>query len=151
VAKVEKEIEVAVPLTTAYNQWTQFEEFPQFMEGVEEVRQLDDRRLHWRASVGGRDQEWEAQIDHQLPDEIISWRSTSGAPNAGTVRFAPLENGRTRVCLEVEYEPEGFLETVGDAFGFMSRRVSGDLDRFKEFIENRGVATGGFRETIRSS
>lgn len=149
-ARVEKNIEVAVPVSTAYNQWTQFEEFPRFMEGVEEVRQLDDRRLHWRAKIGGKEEEWEAEIREQVPDQKIIWRSTGGDMNAGMVKFDPLGADRTRVHLEMSYDPEGFVESVGDALGFMERRVQGDLERFKEYIESRGVETGAWRGQIRN-
>lgn len=150
-ARVEKTIDVAVPVTIAYNQWTQFAEFPNFMEGVEEVQQLDDRRLHWRATIGGKREEWEAEIREQLPDQRIIWRNTSGAENAGMVTFDALEAGTTRVHLEMSYDPEGFVESVGDALGFVSRRIEGDLRRFKEFIEARGSATGGWRGEIHNA
>jgi len=147
-ARVTKTIEVDVPVRTAYNQWTQFEEFPKFMEGVHEVHQLDDRRLHWRAEVGGKEEEWEAEIREQIPDEKIIWNSIGGKENAGIVTFDTLGANKTRVHLEMSYDPEGFTETVGDKLGFMSRRVEGDLERFKEFIESRGVETGAYRETL---
>lgn len=147
-ARVEKNIEVAVPVRTAYNQWTQFEEFPRFMEGVEEVRQLDDRRLHWRAEIGGREQEWDAEIREQVPDEKVIWASTTGPTNAGMVKFDQVAPDRTRVHLEMSYEPEGVIENIGDALGFVSRRVEGDLERFKEFIEARGTETGEWRDEI---
>jgi hypothetical protein len=144
-ARVAKTIEVEVPVRTAYNQWTQFEEFPRFMEGVEEVRQLDDRRLHWKASVGGKKEEWEAEIREQVPDEKIIWRSIDGKENAGMVTFDNLGPTLTRVHLEMSYDPEGFVENVGDALGFASRRVEGDLQRFKDYIEARGQETGAWR------
>ncbi|HLH21771.1 MAG TPA: SRPBCC family protein [Chloroflexota bacterium] len=147
-ALIEKHIDVDVPVRTAYNQWTQFESFPRFMEGVEEVRQLDDSHLHWRASIGGKTEEWDAVITEQIPDERIAWRSTSGAQNAGAVTFHRLGDHQTRVMLQLEYDPEGFTENVGNALGFMERRVDGDLHRFKDFIEGRGVATGAWRGTI---
>ena len=147
-ASIEKSIDVNVPVRTAYNQWTQFEQFPQFMEGVHEVQQIDDKRLHWRAKVGGKEEEWYAEIVEQIPDQRISWRSTTGATNAGTVTFQPLGANRTRVMLKLEYEPEGVVENVGDALGFVSRRVEGDLERFKKFIESRGTETGAWRGEI---
>ena len=147
-ATIEKSIDVNVPVRTAYNQWTQFEDFPQFMEGIEEVRQLTDDRLHWRANVGGREQEWEARITEQTPDQRIAWTAEEGAPNAGVVTFHRLEPQKTRVMLQMDYEPEGVVENVGDALGFVSRRVEGDLDRFKEFIESRGQETGAWRGEI---
>jgi uncharacterized membrane protein len=148
-ATIEKSIDVDVPVRTAYNQWTQFEEFPRFMEGVREVRQLDDRRLHWRAQVAGKDKEWDAEITEQTPDQRIAWRSRSGAWNAGVVTFHRLGDGKTRVMLQLEYDPDGVVENVGDALGFVSGRVTGDLERFKTFIESRGRETGAWRGEIR--
>jgi len=150
-SKVEKSIEVNVPLNTVYNQWTQFEEFPRFMEGIEEVRQLDDKRLHWRASIGGKREEWDAEIVQQVPDQRIAWRSTSGAPNAGVVTFESLAPATTRVQLQLEYTPQGPAESMGDAMGLLSRRVEGDLQRFKEYIESRGAETGAWRDEIHAS
>jgi uncharacterized membrane protein len=148
-ARIEKSIEVRAPLRTVYNQWTQFEEFPRFMEGVTSVRQLDDKRLHWKAKVGGKDVEWDAEIFEQVPDRRIAWRSTSGARNAGTVAFSPADDGlSTRVSLAIDVEPEGVGEKVGSALGVVSGRVEGDLERFKEFLENRGRETGGWRGEI---
>jgi uncharacterized membrane protein len=147
---IEKSIEVDVPVSLAYNQWTQFEEFPRFMEGVEAVQQLDDKRLHWIAEVGGKRKEWDAEIYEQIPDNRIAWRSTSGAPNAGVVVFQPLGPDRTRLSLRLAYEPESFGEKVGDALGFVTRRIQGDLARFKEFIQKRGQETGAWRGEISS-
>ena len=148
-ALIEKHIDVDVPVRTAYNQWTQFEMFPRFMEGVEEIRQLDDTRLHWRADIGGKTQEWDAVITEQTPDDRIAWRSTSGAENAGVVTFHRLGDSQTRVMLQLEYDPDGFAENVGNTLGFMDRRVDGDLHRFKDFVEGRGAATGAWRSTVR--
>jgi len=145
---IEKSIVVERPVSTVYNQWTQFEEFPRFMEGVESVRQLDDKRLHWRAKIAGNTEEWDAEIVEQAPDRVVAWRSTSGSPNAGRVSFAPEGADKTRVTLRLDYEPEGALESTGDALGFVTRRVEGDLDRFKEFIEERGAETGAWRGEI---
>ena len=145
---VEKSIEVDVPLQTVYNQWTQFEEFPKFMEGIEEVRQLDDKRLHWRSNVAGHVQEWDAEISEQIPDERIAWHSISGAENAGTVLFHPMTDNRTRITLRMGYDPQGFVETVGDLLGFLSRRVEGDLERFKQFMEERRQETGAWRGEV---
>jgi uncharacterized membrane protein len=145
---IEKSIEINVPIETAYNQWTQFEEFPRFMEGVEEVRQLDDRRLRWRARIGGTVKEWEAEITEQIPSDRIAWTSRGGAFNAGVVTFHRLGPSRTRVMLQLAYEPEGAKETIGDALGMVSRRVEGDLERFREFIEARGRETGAWRGEI---
>jgi uncharacterized membrane protein len=141
-------IDVNVPLRTAYNQWTQFEEFPRFMEGVEQVRQLDDRTLEWTADVAGQTKSWRATITEQEPDQRVSWTATDGAHNAGVVTFHRLADDRTRVTLQLDVEPEGPVENVGAALGFVQRRVKGDLDRFKEFIESRGSETGGWRGTI---
>src|SRR5690348_5342560 len=129
-AEIEKTIVVEVPLRTAYNQWTQFETFPEFMEGVKEVRQLDDRSLRWRAEVGGRELSWNAVITQQVPDQVVGWRSVDGAPNAGNVRFDAEGPDRTRVRLHLTYEPHGPLEGAVDALGFLARRVEGDLERF---------------------
>lgn len=145
---IEQNIEVNAPVRVVYNQWTQFEEFPKFMEGIKEVRQLDNRRLHWRAEVAGRPKEWEAEIYEQVPDEKIAWRSTGGAQNAGLVRFDKTSDSTTRVTLVLTYQPETITEKMGDALGIMSARVRGDLKRFKEFIEGRGAETGGWRGEI---
>ena len=147
-SKITEFVEVEVPVRTAYNQWTQFEEFPHFMEGVESVAQLDDATLRWRAEIGGRTKEWTARITEQEPDERIAWTSVSGARNAGVVTFHHLAPGRCRVTLQVDYEPEGAVENVGDLLGVVRRRVKGDLERFRSFIETRGQETGGYRGTI---
>jgi uncharacterized membrane protein len=148
-ASAMKHVDVEVPVTVAYNQWTQFEEFPRFMEGVKQVKQLDDKRLHWRAEIGGKDEDWNAEITEQLPDERVAWTSTSGAKNAGVVTFHRLGEDKTRITLQMEYEPEGPVENVGSALGVVDRRVEGDLKRFKEFIEARGRETGAWRGTIK--
>jgi uncharacterized membrane protein len=149
-ATIEKSIDVNVPARTAYNQWTQFEEFPRFMEGVQQVDQLDDRRLHWRANIAGQVHEWDAEITEQIPDKRIAWCSTSGAPNAGVVTFHRLADDRTRVMLQIDYRPETWTERLGDLLGFLTSRVEGDLERFKDFIELRGRETGAWRGTIAS-
>src|SRR5688572_18564566 len=143
-AGIEKSIEIEAPIRTVYNQWTQFEDFPKFMDGVKEVKQLDARHLRWRAAIGGKEKEWTADITEQIPEERVAWRSTSGAPNAGVVTFHRIADQRTKVMLQLEYEPEGVVENVADAVGVMSGRVSGDLERFKEFIEKRGHETGAW-------
>lgn len=148
---IEKSIDVNVPLRTAYNQWTQFEEFPRFMEGIEEVRQIDDSHLRWRAEIAGKLKEWDAEIVDQIPDQRIAWRSVAGATNAGTVNFTPLAENQTRITVQMVYDPEGFVENVGDALGVADRRVAGDLERFKEFIESRGQETGAWRGSIDDS
>ncbi len=145
---ITQSIDVNVPVQTAYNQWTQFESFPQFMEGVEQVQQLDDTHLHWRANIGGKEAEWDAVITEQLPDERVAWRNTTGKTNAGVVTFHRLGDNQTRVTVQMEYEPEGIVENVGDMLGFDDRRVQGDLERFKEFIESRGAETGAWRGEV---
>jgi uncharacterized membrane protein len=145
---VEKSIEVEAPVSTVYNQWTQFEEFPRFMQGVEEVKQLDNKRLRWRAEIAGRVVEWEAEIFEQIPDQRIAWRSVTGSMNSGMLNFEPLGANRTRVSLKVNYKPEGKLEKLGSALGVVSQKIEGDLERFKEFIESRGAETGGWRGQI---
>ena len=149
--RVEKSIEVNRPIRMVYDQWTQFEDFPRFMEGVEEVHQLDEKTLYWKARIGGRTEEWEAEIVHQVPDQTIAWRRTQGARNSGAVVFTPIDAGRCRVTLAIEYDPKGFVEKVGDALGLVSRRVEGDLERFKRFVEERRVETGGWRGEIKPS
>jgi uncharacterized membrane protein len=148
-ATIEQPIDVNVPVRTAYNQWTQFEEFPRFMEGVKEVRQLDDKRLRWRAEIAGKEKEWDAEITEQTPDERVAWTSRSGPWNAGVVTFHRLDDNRTRVMLQLAYDPEGVVENVGDALGVVSARVKGDLQRFKEFIESRGAESGAWRGEIK--
>ena len=145
---VETGIDVEVPVSTAYNQWTQFEEFPQFMHSVHEVRQLDDTHLHWRASVAGQEKEWEAEITEQIPDQRIAWRSTSGAVNAGVVTFEKLSENSTKVTLRMSYDPETPREKLGDALGAMKLEAKGNLKRFKELIESRGVESGAWRGTV---
>lgn len=145
---VEKCIEVEAPLTMVYNQWTQFEEFPRFMQGVEEVRQMGDKKLRWRAEIGGKVVEWDAEIFEQQPDRRVAWRSTSGPLNSGMVNFESLGPNRTKVWLKINYRPEGAMEKIGSAIGVVSQRVEGDLERFKEFIEARGAETGAWRGHI---
>jgi uncharacterized membrane protein len=145
---VTKSIDVHAPVRTTYNQWTQFESFPHFMEGVQEIRQLDDKRLHWRANIGGREKEWDAVITEQVPDLRVAWKSTTGAENAGVVTFHRLGEDDTRVTVQMDYDPDGMVENVGDALGVVERRVEGDLERFKHFIEGRGQATGAWRGTV---
>jgi uncharacterized membrane protein len=147
-ATIEKSIDVEVPVRTAYNQWTQFEQFPAFMEGVTAVTQVDDRRLRWQANVGGKSQEWTAEITEQHPDERIAWRSTSGARNAGVVTFHRLADQKTRVMLQMEYDPQGMVENVGDAVGVVTARVGRDMARFKDYIESRQRETGAWRGDI---
>lgn len=148
-ATVEQSIDVQVPLSTAYNQWTQFEEFPGFMEGVEEVRQLDPTHLHWVAQVGGHRHEWDAEVTEQKPDERVAWRNVDGKDNAGVVTFHRLDSDRTRVMVQLDFLPEGLLEKLGDAIGAPDRRVKGDLERFKEMIESKGQETGAWRGEVK--
>ncbi len=147
-AHIEHTLEVAVPVRTAYDQWTQFEEFPRFMEGVKSVEQIDDERLHFRALIAGREESWTAEILEQQPDTRISWRSICGARNVGTVSFDKIDDVRCKVTLSLEYNPHGLVESVGDKLGFVSRRVQGDLLRFKKFIETRGTETGAWRGEV---
>jgi uncharacterized membrane protein len=147
-ANIEKSIDVEVPVRTAYNQWTQFEEFPSFMEGVTTVTQLDDRHLRWQANIGGKDKAWTAEITEQRPDERVAWKSISGAKNAGVVTFHRLADRKTRVMLQIDYDPEGMVENVGDAVGLVSGRVSRDLSRFKDYIESRQRETGAWRGEV---
>ena len=134
-ASVVDSIDVKVPVSTAYNQWTQFESFPQFMDGVKSVTQTDDTHLHWVAEIGGAEKEWDAEITEQHPDERVAWRATSGAENAGVVTFHRIDDETTRVTLQMDADPEGLVENVGTALGFLDRRVKGDLERFKELAE----------------
>jgi uncharacterized membrane protein len=145
---IESSIEVAVPVSVAYGQWTQFEEFPRFMQGVDEVRQLDDTRLHWVASVGGSRAEWDAKILEQHPNQQISWISEGGKKNRGTVTFESLGESHTVVRLTLGYHAEGFVEAVGSAAGLDRRRIEADLRRFKELIEAQGTENGTWREDI---
>jgi uncharacterized membrane protein len=145
---VDEAIEVEVPVQTAYNQWTQFEDFPLFMEGVDHVQQLDDTRLHWVATIGGRTGEWDAKILEQHPDSQISWISEDGKKTRGTVSFEPVTASRTRVRLSMSYQAEGAAELVGSAAGIDARRIRGDLERFKGLIESRGAESGAWRGDV---
>jgi uncharacterized membrane protein len=146
--RIEKNIDVNCPLRMVYNQWTQFEEFPLFMTGVKEVRQLDDTHVRWQTEFWGREKTWEAEITEQVPDEHISWRSVSGAPSAGTVRFEPLAPGRTRVHVVMAYQPEGAAENIGDSIGLMNVRVRATVEDFKHFVESHLRETGGWRGEV---
>lgn len=145
---IEKSIEIARPLSAVYNQWTQFEDFPHFMEGVTYVEQIDERRLHWEAEIGGVSKNWDAEIFEQIPDQRIAWRSVNGADNAGAVSFETLGPALTRVTLRLNYTPDGVVENLGDMLGLVGIRVAGDLRRFKEFIENRGDPPHAWRGEI---
>lgn len=146
---VQESIIVNVPVRTAYNQWTQFEEFPKFMDSVHEVKQLDDKRLHWKADVMGKTIEWDAEIYEQIPDQSIAWRSTSGKRNDGELTFDKLSENRTRITLKMAYTPEGPVEAIGGMMGAVSREACSNLKRFKEMIEQRGQETGAWRGTIK--
>ncbi|TLM72205.1 SRPBCC family protein [Pseudarthrobacter sp. NamB4] len=146
--KVEKRILVNVPVSTAYNQWTQFEDFPHFMGGVKKVTQLSDDRLEWVAEIGGIRRQWEAKILEQVPDRRVAWAATEGATNAGAIEFEDIGGGQTSVQLTLEYEPEGLIEKVGDKLNVVERQAEADLQRFKEFIEDEGYASGAWRGTV---
>jgi uncharacterized membrane protein len=144
----QQSIEVDLPVATVYNQWTQFEDFPQFMEGVESVTQLDDKRLHWVAEIAGTREEWDAEIVDQEPDRRIAWRAITGTTNDGVVTFESLGANSTRVTLDLDVEPESLKEKIGEKLGFVSKQAEGDLKRFKEFVESRGVETGAWRGEV---
>jgi uncharacterized membrane protein len=146
---IEQSIDLDVPVRAAYDQWTQFEEFPKFMKGVEEIRQLDDRHLHWVAELGGSRHEWDAEITEQLPDERVAWRNTDGKDNAGVVTFHKLDDARSRVMVQIDFVPEGIKEKVGSALNAPDRQVKGDLERFKELVESKGGPDeGGWRGEV---
>jgi uncharacterized membrane protein len=151
VERIEKSVDVDCPIRTVYNQWTQFEDFPRFMAGVKEVKQLDDTHVHWHAEIWGKDEEWDAEITEQKPEERISWKSVSGAYSAGTVRFEPIGPERTRVRLVMAYDPQGVVANVGDALGIFSGRVQNTVEDFKKFIEKRRQETGGWRGEVHDS
>jgi uncharacterized membrane protein len=148
VANIERSIDVNVPVRTAYNQWTQFEDFPNFMEGVQEIHQLDDVNLLWRVKIGGTEREYKARITEQIPDERIAWAAEGETDNAGVVTFHRLDDNTTRVMLQLEYSTTDVVEKAGSAVGVVDRRVKGDLERFKEFIEERGSETGAWRGAV---
>jgi uncharacterized membrane protein len=148
VSRFEDTVTVGVPVRVAYDQWTQFEDFPKFMEGVKTVEQIDDQTLRWTADVAGKTKTWTADITDQTPDERIAWKSIEGADNAGAVLFEPAGSNETRVTLRIEAEPEGAVESAGDALGFLERRVKGDLERFKEYVEGTGGDGHGWRGEI---
>jgi uncharacterized membrane protein len=148
-ATVRESIEVDVPVQTAYNQWTQLEDFPKFMEGVKSVQQVDDTHVRWVAEIGGQEHEWLAEVSNQERDRRISWRSVDGKYTSGEVMFEPAGTDQTRIDIEMTYDPEGFKEAVGSTLGIDSRRVKGDLERFKELVESQGVETGAWRGEVR--
>ena len=145
---VEQSIEVDVPVSTAYNQWTQFESFPRFMEGVERIEQTSDTMTHWVTRIGGVEREFDAKITEQAPDERVAWTSVDGPTHAGVVTFHRLSPDTTKVMVQLDVEPEGVVETAGDKLGLVKRRVKGDLERFKTFIEDRGTETGAWRGEV---
>ena len=148
-SQIIESIEVDVPVRVAYDQWTQFEEFPRFMEAVEKVEQLDDTTLRWTAKIAGVTKTWTAKITEQTPDQRIAWTSIEGASNAGVVTFHRLDDRKTRATLQLDVEPEGPVESAGDALGFVQREAKADLERFKGFVESQGVATGAWRGEVR--
>lgn len=145
-ATITTDLDLEVPVSTAYRQWTQFETFPQFMEGVKEVRQFDPTHHTWRAEIGGKEETWDAEIVEQIPDRRIAWRSVNGVPNAGTVDFRPLDANRSNVSLTMDYEPQGLTESIGSALGFDHGRVKGDLERFRALVETQGASAGTRRD-----
>jgi uncharacterized membrane protein len=146
---VTESVDVAVPVRTAYDQWTQFEDFPRFMEGVEEVRQVSDTMTHWKVGISGVEREFDARITEQLPDERVAWTSTNGTSQAGVVTFHRLDDSHTRVTLQLDFAPHGVTEKAADKLGMVDRRIKGDLQRFKNFIESRGgVETGAWRGKV---
>ena len=147
-SNIEEHVDVDVPVRAAYNQWTQFEEFPKFMEGVEEIRQIDDTHVHWHTKIAGVEREFDTEITEQHPDHRVAWHSTSGATNAGVVTFHRISDETTRVTVQIDIEPEGVVEKAGDALGLAKRRVKGDLGRFKELIEANGAETGAWRGNV---
>ena len=145
---ITESIDVDVDVSTAYNQWTQFESFPEFMDGVDEVRQIDDTHLHWVTSVGPVTREFDATVTEQHPDERVAWKSDDGPEHAGVVTFHRLDDQKTKVTVQMTIDPEGFVENVADKANFLDHRVKGDLGRFKEFIESRGSETGAWRGDV---
>jgi len=145
---IEQSVEVDVPLRTAYNQWTQFEEFPKFMEGVKEVRQIDDTHLHWVVEIAGHRHEWDAEVTEQRPDERVAWKNVGGKQNAGVVTFHRLDDNHTRLMVQLNFMPEGMIERLGDAMAAPDRQVASDLRRFKEMIESRQTESGAWRGEV---
>lgn len=144
----EETVEVAVPVRTAYDQWTQFESFPHFMSGVESITQLDDKRNHWVTSIAGVTREFDTEIVDQVPDQRVAWQSVDGTSHRGVVTFDRLGENLTKVNVIMDFEPHGLVETVGDKLGVVDGQIKGDLERFKKFIESRGAETGAYRDEI---
>ncbi len=147
-ANVQESIDVAVPVSTAYDQWTQFESFPHFMSGVESITQLTDTTNHWKTKIGGVEREFDTEITEQHPDERIAWKSVDGTSHAGVVTFHRIDDGTSRVSVQLDWNPESFAEKAGSALGADDHQVKADLKRFKEFIESKGVETGGWRGDV---
>jgi uncharacterized membrane protein len=147
-SSIAESIEVNVPVKTAYNQWTQFEDFPQFMDSVKEIRQIDNKHLHWRAKVAGEEKQWDVEITEQVPDQRIAWRSTNGVRNGGVVTFHKISDNCTRIMLQMDYEPDGPLEALGDAVGAVRMEARANLKNFKEMLEKRGSETGAWRGKV---
>jgi uncharacterized membrane protein len=147
-SEINETIDVNVPARVAYDQWTQFEEYPNFMDGIDAVFQMDDRTIEWHAAIAGMPKTWRAKITEQVPDQRIAWTSIEGARNAGVVTFHRLDDENTRIALQLHVEPDGAVESLGDALGLVQRRAAGDLERFKTFIEQRGTPTGAWRGTV---
>ncbi|WP_407986341.1 SRPBCC family protein [Kitasatospora sp. CMC57] len=148
-SKVQESIDVDVPVSTAYNQWTQFEDFPKFMDGVEEITQIDDRHNHWKTKIAGVSREFDTEIVDQTPDDHVTWRTTSGdIKQTGMVSFEPIDATHTHIKMTMDFQPEGMAEKAADMTGMPDRQVKGDLKRFKHFIEDRGTATGGYRRNL---
>ena len=145
---IEEGIEVDVPVRTAYNQWTQFESFPKFMEGVRTVNQVTETRNYWVTEIGGIRREFDTEITEQIPDDRIAWKSVDGPEHSGVVTFHRLDDNRCKVMLQMQHEPHGLVETAGEALGIVQRRIKGDLARFKEFIEARGAEEGAWRGEV---
>jgi uncharacterized membrane protein len=147
-SQIQETLEIDVPIRTAYNQWTQFEEFPHFMTGIDEVRQLDATHVHWVARIAGVRREWDAEILEQVPDSRVAWRNIDGATNGGTVTFEPVSAQATKVTLALDFEPSGLLESVGDSLGLVAARAREDLEHFRDFITERGTETGAWRGEV---
>ena len=145
---IEESIEVDVPVSTAYNQWTQFESFPRFMDGVDEITQVSDTRNHWVTEIAGVKREFDTEITEQHPDERIAWKAVDGADHAGVVTFHRIDEGKTKIMLQMDFAPEGLVEHLGDKFGVVESRAKGDLKRFKDFIESRGTESGAWRGDV---
>jgi uncharacterized membrane protein len=148
VASVVESVDVEVPVATVYNQWTQFESFPEFMGGVDEIEQVDETHTHWKTTIGGIHREFDAEITEQHPDERVAWKSTDGTTHAGVITFHRLDANKTRVTAQIDWQPQNAVEKAGAAVGIDDRQVKADLARFKQYIEGRGTETGGWRGDV---